>query len=171
LYVEIVKTIAEIAGGLAGFVGIVFILGRRSERKLTIYERNGLFHLLIGSVGTLLLSIVLMILVASIENIDTAWRIGAGLMATYGFFGSTNAIREELRGEHNLPAPFNWILPITAQLLSVFGVLAAVGYLDGLAALACVLLLLMGFIVAITYFIVLLTGHKESTEANEQHEI
>ena len=51
MYVEIVKTIAEIAGGLVGFVGIVFILGRRSERKLTVYEKNGLFHLLIGSVG------------------------------------------------------------------------------------------------------------------------
>ena len=60
LYIEIVKTIAEIAGALVGFVGIVFILGRRSERKLTVYEKNGLFHLLIGSVGTLLLSIVIM---------------------------------------------------------------------------------------------------------------
>ncbi len=166
MYVEIVKTIAEIAGGLVGFVGIVFILGRRSERKLTIYEKNGLFHLLIGSVGTLLLSIVIMILVASIENVDLAWRFGAGLMATYGFSGSTSAIREELRGEHSLPVPFNWVLPITAQLLSVFCVLAAVGYLDGLAALACVLMLLMGFVVAITYFIVLLMGHKESVKVN-----
>ena len=166
MYVEILKTIAEIAGGLVGFVGIVFILGRRSERNLTTYEKNGLFHLLIGSVGTLLLSIVLMILVASIENTDTAWRIGAGLLATYVFFGSTNAIREELRGEHSLPAPFNWILPITAQLLSLFGVLAALGFLDGLAPLACVLLLLMGLIVAITYFIVLMTGDKESMEVD-----
>ncbi len=166
MYIEIVNTIAEIAGGLVGFVGIVFILGRRSERKLTIYEKNGLFHLLIGSVGTLLLSIVIMILVASIEDVDLAWRFGAGLMATYGFFGSTNAIREELRGEHSLPVPFNWILPVTAQILSFFSVLTAVGFIDGMAALACVLMLLMGFIVAITYFIVLLTGHKESVEVN-----
>jgi len=164
VYIEIVKTMAEIAGALVGFVGIVFILGRRSERKLTVYEKNGLFHLLIGSVGTLLLSIVIMILVAAIENADLAWRLGAGLMATYGFLGSTSAIREELRGEHSLPVPFNWALPISAQLLSIFSVLTAVGYLSDLAALACVLMLLMGFIVAITYFIVLLTGHNEPVE-------
>lgn len=107
MFIEIVQTIAEVAGALIGFIGVVFVLGRRAERTLTLHEKSGILHLLIGSVGTLLLAILVMILLAAFDGQNFAWRIGAGIIAVWIFVGSINAIREELRGEHSLPMPSN----------------------------------------------------------------
>lgn len=165
MYFEVVQTIAEVAGALTGFVGVVFVLGKRADRKLSPKERNGLFHLLVGSVGTLMLSILVMLLLALMEMDALAWRVSSGMIAVYIMFGATNAIREELSGVHSLPKPFNWALPITSQVIALFNVSTALGVAPELSALSCVLGLLVGLVVAITYFISLLTGHYETEDA------
>ena len=118
MFFQITQTIAEVAGALLGFIGVVFVLGGRAMRSLTPIERSGMRHLLIGSIGTLLLSIITLILLAALSE-EVAWRISAALLAIYALSGSTKAMTEELRGEHSLPAPFNWGLPITAMSLGV----------------------------------------------------
>ena len=81
MYFEVAQTIAEVAGALTGFVGIVFILGNRAGRKLSARERSGLRHLLIGSVGTLLLAVLSMVLVTALDP-ALAWRISASVIAS-----------------------------------------------------------------------------------------
>lgn len=166
MYFEVVKTIAEVSGALIGFIGVVFVLGGRAVRELNVSEKSGLRHLLIGSVGTLLISVLVMILLAVFEEGMPAWRIGNGIIAIWVFAGSTTAIREELRGEHSLPVPINWALPITALGFVIFNAVTAAGGLDGMAPVACVSALLLGLVVAIAYFISLLTGYFESRETD-----
>jgi hypothetical protein len=97
---------------------------------LTLHEKSGSLHLLIGSVGTLLLAIFVMILLAAFDGQNFAWRIGSGIIAVWIFVGSINAIREELRGEHSLPMPFNWLIPITAQVVASFNAITALGVVN-----------------------------------------
>jgi hypothetical protein len=161
MFFEVAQTIAEISGALIGFVGVVFVLGGRADRILAPVERSGLFHLLVGSVGALLLSVTTMIAVAALEE-GFAWRISAGVAAAWTFSGAAKAIIEELRGEHSLPTPINWLLPIAAFCVGAFN-LAAATYVPHLAPLSSVLAMLTGLVVAITYFISLLTGHSGSS--------
>ena len=161
MYFEIVQTIAEVSGALIGFVGVVFVLGKRAVRQLTVVERNGIAHLFVGAAGTLIFSILIMVLLAFFENEAIAWRIGSAIMATYLLLGASKAIVEELRGEHSLPKPFNWALPITAEIIAILNVATALGYFEHLLQLSCVLALLLGLVVAISYFISLLTGYHD----------
>ncbi|MEE2847084.1 MAG: hypothetical protein VX956_11450 [Gemmatimonadota bacterium] len=164
MFFQITQTIAEVAGALLGFIGVVFVLGGRAMRSLTPIERSGMRHLLIGSIGTLLLSIITLILLAALSE-EVAWRISAALLAIYALSGSTKAMTEELRGEHSLPAPFNWGLPITAMSLGVGGLLAAANVLPDMAPVLSVSTMLLGLIVATTYFVSLLTGYHDLDEA------
>jgi len=164
MYFEIIQTIAEIAGTLIGFVGIVFVLGQRAVRTLTVGERNGLYNLLAGAVGTLLISILIMILLAAIETNGIAWRVGSGVVALYMFTGASTAIFTEIRQTHSLPAPLNWLIPATASSVGTFATLAAFNVVQGYAPLACAVAMLTGLVVAVTYFINLLTGQGEPTE-------
>ncbi len=164
MYFDVVQTIAEVAGALIGFVGVVFVLGQRAVRTLNAQERSGLFHLLVGSVGTLLISVLIMILIAAIEDQAFAWRLGAGVITLYLFSGASIAVKEELQHTHSLPFPLNWALPLLAYGIGGFSALTASNIIEVKAALACVLGLLMGLIVAVTYFINLLTGQHETTQ-------
>ena len=164
MYFEITQTIAEVAGALTGFVGVVFVLGGRAMRSLTSVERNGMLHLLIGSVGALLISIATMILVAALDD-ALAWRIAAGICAAYALTGASKAISEEVQGTHSLPMPFNWALPCIAITVGSASALAAADVLPGYAALTSVLTMLIGLLVAVTYFVSLLTGYHGNDES------
>ena len=164
MYFDVVQTIAEVAGALIGFVGVVFVLGQRAIRTLNARERSGLFHLLVGSVGTLIISVLIMILIAAIDDQAFAWRLGAGVVTLYMFTGASIAVKEELDHTHSLPVPLNWTLPILAYGVGGFSALTASNVIEAEAALACVIGLLMGLIVAVTYFINLLTGQHDTTQ-------
>jgi hypothetical protein len=161
MYFEITQTIGEVAGALVGFVGVVFVLGGRSLRSLTPTEQSGMRHLLIGSIGTLLLAVLTLILVAAMAE-ESAWRLSAALTGVWALAGSTKAMTEELRGEHSLPVPINWGLPITAMSFGVGGVLAAVGVWPDVAPLLSVSTMFLGLIVAVSYFVSLLTGYHNT---------
>ena len=60
--------------------------------------------------------------------------------------------------------PFNGLIPITSQVVASFNAITALGWLTNLAALSCVLGLLIGLIVAVAYFISLITGHYEISD-------
>ena len=166
MYFEITQTIGEVAGALVGFVGVVFVLGGRALRSLTPIEQSGMRHLLIGSIGTLLLAVLTLILLAAIAE-ESAWRVSAGLTGVWALAGSTKAMTEELRGEHSLPAPINWGLPITAMSFGVGGVLAAAGVRPEFAPLLSVSTMFLGLIVAVSYFVSLLTAYHNADASAE----
>ena len=58
MHQELLYTIAEVAVTLAGFSGVVFILGSRAQGKFSVAEKNGLFHLLFTTCGNMLVVLV-----------------------------------------------------------------------------------------------------------------
>ena len=58
MYVDLLQTIAEVAATLAGFSGVVFVLGRRAEGRFSTKERSGLFWQLSGALGALVIGTV-----------------------------------------------------------------------------------------------------------------
>ena len=77
---ETLSTIAEVALGLAGFTGVLVVLGRRPGR-FSAAEAFRLVVLLVGSLSALFLSLVPLVL----HDFGLAgahlWRVSSGLMA------------------------------------------------------------------------------------------
>ena len=161
MYQDLLYTIAEVAVTLAGFSGVVFILGSRSQGKFSVAEKNGLFHLLFTTCGNML---VVLIVAACIEfSVDklTAWRIGCVLMALFVLVGASKAISEERRGEHSLPKPLAWPIPIIALILASANLLMAAGVSVEDAPVACISLSIYLLFVAVYYFASLLVPAAE----------
>ena len=59
-------------------------------------------HLLIGSIGTLLLAVLTLILLGAIAE-ESAWRVSAALTGVWALAGSTKAMTEELRAYFAAP--------------------------------------------------------------------
>ena len=76
MYYGILEAIAAVGVAIAGFSGVVFVLGDRADRRLTAEEKNGLFHLLYTSLGPVIISLVLHALLSSSVNEVGVWRTG-----------------------------------------------------------------------------------------------
>ena len=122
---EALATIAEVAIGLAGFSGIVVVLSRTFERRLTPLERYRMFLLLVPSLATSFLGLSIMALYAS--EVPGAMRIGSGLLAVFCFGFPASQIRRTIHFYRKVPelfqAPVLW--GILGGYLSV-GVLSVV---------------------------------------------
>jgi len=156
MYVNLLQTIAQIAGTFIGFVGVVFILGRRAEGQISVRERSGVFHLLFTAINALVLSLILIAaLAATNENLIT-WRVGAGVLAAFNFFGASRATAEKLRRKNPLLHGVSWIFPAGGFVVAIFAGLAAIGLLEELAPLACAAVLIWFLVVSLGYFVNLL---------------
>ena len=156
MHQELLYTIAEVAVTLAGFSGVVFILGNRAQGKFSNSEKNGLFHLLFTTCGNML---VVLIVAACIQfSVDeiSAWRIGCGLMGLFVVMGASKAISEERRGEHSLPRPLAWPIPIVALVLAVTNLSVAAGMAVEYAPVTCIALSIYLLFVGVSYFASLL---------------
>jgi hypothetical protein len=156
LYQDLLHTIAEVAITLAGFSGVVFILGNRAKGRFTQTERNGLFHLLLTSCGNAVVALVVAAILAGSADESVAWRVGCGLVGIFVLFGAGRAINEEKRGEHSLPRFVAWPIPNVAILLAVANIVIAAGILVGFAHIACISLLIYLILVSVLYFASLL---------------
>jgi hypothetical protein len=156
LYQDLLHTIAEVAITLAGFSGVVFILGNRSEGRFTQTERNGLFHLLLTSCGNTVVALVVAAILAGSADETVAWRTGCGLVGVFVLFGAGRAMAEEKRGEHSLPRFVAWPIPVFAILLALANVVIASGFFVGFAHIACISLLIYLILVSVLYFASLL---------------
>jgi hypothetical protein len=156
LYVELLQTIAEVAATLAGFSGVVFILGRRSEGRLSAKERSGLFHLLFTACSALVLALALAAAVVVADGSQAAWRAASGLLGALCLFGSVRAAVEEVRGEHGLSRVVAWLLPAGGSVLGLACILVALGSFTDLAPAACLACLIWYLVVSVSYFISLL---------------
>lgn len=126
-YSDVLKTIAEVAATLAGFIGVVFVLGRRSERPLSSKERSALFHLLFTSVGALFLSLGQVVALEATRDSVWEWRIANAIAGVYHLIGLLKATAEVRRGVHGLvpvlghPLKAGSYLIITGQFLVLAG--------------------------------------------------
>ena len=159
MYPDLLQTIAEVAVTLAGFSGVVFALGRRAEGRMSKAEKNGLFHLLLTTCGTALVSLTIVAVLARSEDDATAWRIGCYLVAIFVLIGSTRAVVEELRGEHSLPRMLAWPVPLAAIALAALNIVAAAG---PSADIACVSLLIYLLLTSVAYFTSLLVPRDDA---------
>ena len=156
MHQDLLYIIAEVSVTLAGFSGVVFILGRRSEGKFSIKERNGLFHLLFTTCGNMLVALIVAACLGFAVSEAIAWRIGCGLIALFVLVGVARAFAEERRGEHSLPGPLAWPVPIIALLLALANLAAGLGMWPTNAAVIWVSLSIYLLFVSVCYFASLL---------------
>jgi hypothetical protein len=157
---ENLRTIAEIAISLAGFTGIVAVLGRRARGEWTPLELLRLRLLLETSLGVLFCSFLPALLLAAGVGATSGWRV-ANLVQALLHSGGLVALRGRV---HRLD-PDHWppserrlslvLVPVSlglvaAQLLVAAGPLAGRGYLWFLLGLVYLLFL------AVLHFVVLL---------------
>ena len=131
---EALATIAEVAIGLAGFSGIVVVLSRTYERRLTPLERYRLFILLVPSLATTFLALVTLALVAS--DVPGAFRIGSLLLAVFCLWFPASRVRKTIRFHRRVPDLINaavvwsllagYLLVASLSLLHAFGVITEV---------------------------------------------
>jgi len=128
---EALATIAEVAIGLAGFSGIVVVLSRTFERRLTPLERYRMFLLLVPSLAASFLALAIMALYAS--EVPGALRIGSGLLAVFCLGFPASQVRKTIKFYRRVPelfqAPVLWgllggyLAVATLSLLHAAGVL------------------------------------------------
>ena len=164
MHQELLYTIAEVAVTLAGFSGVVFILGSRAQGRFSETERNGLFHLLFTTCGNMLVVLIVAACIEfSVEKL-VAWRIGCVLMALFVVVGASKAIAEERQGQHSLPKPLSWPIPIVALIIASANLLIAAGVAVGHAPVACISLSIYLLFVAVCYFASLLVPVAEDNQ-------
>lgn len=131
---EALATIAEVAIGLAGFSGIVVVLSRTYERRLTPLERYRLFILLVPSLATTFLALITLALAAS--GVPGAFRIGSLLLALFCLWFPASRVRQTIRFYRRIPdlfhAPVIWglltgyLVVASLSLFHAFGVVTEV---------------------------------------------
>jgi hypothetical protein len=157
---ETLRTLAEIGIALAGFTGIVAVLGRRARGDWTPLELAQMRLLLEASLGVVFFSLLPVLLQMAVESHQTTWRIANVFLAVFQISIMALFFRRALLvAVPNLPASGRrvayplagaGIAVIAAQLLAGIGMVreASLTYLLGLiwflviAALTFVYLLL-----------------------------
>ena len=160
LFRDLLHTIAEVSITLAGFSGVVFVLGRRAQGRFTKTEKNGLFHLLLTSCGTTIVALSVAAILAGSTDETVAWRIGCALVGVFVLFGASRAMIEEKSGEHSLPRFVAWPIPVVATILALVNIVVAFGLIVRLAPIACLTLLIYLILVSVLYFASLLVTDK-----------
>ena len=143
---QILVAFAEIATGLAGFSGIVIVLGKEgawSER-----EKLAIWALLQSALGAIMLSLLPILLLEGITESYLAWRVAIGFLLAFHItiiFVDTH----RLRTRTGLFMPILIAIPATVMSLLLFSFLAALvlgyfpdlivlGYMAGVVWLLCV---------------------------------
>jgi len=120
---EALATIAEVAIGLAGFSGIVVVLSRTYERRLTPLERYRLTLLLVPSMATSFMALVVLGLQAS--DLPGAFRIGSAILAAFCIFFPATQVRDTIHFRRLVPEMFQ--APVVWGLLTGYLVVASLG--------------------------------------------
>ena len=158
MHQEYLLTTAEVSGALLGFVGVILILGRRSEGVITSKDRSGLFHLVYAASGALFFSLTMYLFLVSFDFENTVWRVGLALVTMYSIFGVSKAIREGQDGDNRLNPIARFLLSAMTFVSIGLNTTVAVGYLPTLAPFAygATITLLIG--VAVSYFVPFILG-------------
>jgi hypothetical protein len=128
---EALATIAEVAIGLAGFSGIVVVLSRTFERRLTPLERYRLFILLVPSLATSFLALITLALVSA--DVPGAFRIGSLLLAIFCLWFPASRVRQTIHFHRRVPDLFH--APVIWGLLVGYLVVASLSLLHAFAVI------------------------------------
>ena len=153
MHQDYLLTIAEVSGALLGFVGVVLVLGRRSEGLLSKRDESGLFHLIYSAAGALFFSLVMYACLVSFQNHETIWRVGLGLIVLYMLNGVTRAILEGRGGENRLGPVTRHLLSMTTFFVVVLNTVIVFGLFSPLAPFAFILSVTLMVGVAVSYFV------------------
>ena len=141
---DILQTFAEVGVALAGFTGVVFILGNRAAGEWSRAERMW-FRILLDSSVIVVFFALLPVVLESYLSTSTAWRWSAGLLGVGGL-GFLAALWPRF-WPHRQVFPTTWrrivmgnFIVGTLQFVSCL--LVAAGYLSELQALIYLLVLL-----------------------------
>jgi len=118
---EALATIAEVAIGLAGFSGIVVVLSRTYERRLTPLERYRLTLLLVPSMATSFMALVVLGLHSS--ELPGAFRIGSAILAAFCIYFPASRVRPTIYFHRLVPDMFH--SPVIWGLLAGYLVVAS----------------------------------------------
>jgi hypothetical protein len=161
LYSELLHTSATVAATLAGFIGVVFVLGRRSEGDLSIHERSAVFHLLYTALGVLFFSLVMSVFLASTVEQGLVWQVGNGAFGLYHLLGAGRATAEALRGEFGVRKVIAWPLFIGSYPIIGANFAAAAGYFPEAAPLVFMIgIVWLLLVTAATFVSLLSTGGR-----------
>lgn len=162
MYASFLQTIAGIAGTLVGFVGIVFIFGQRTERRLEGRESSGLFHLLWGALGALFQSLLMLIALAEFGDELSVWRAACGITALHIAVGMIKVhFFERPTGANRLQPVIRRGLSVFAACVLALNVVAAAGAAAPAARAAFALAMVLALTVSITYFLAMLTAESK----------
>lgn len=125
---EALATIAEVAIGLAGFSGIVVVLSRTYQRRLTPLERYRLVILLVPSLASTFLALVTLALVSG--RVPGAFRIGSALLAAFCLWFPASRVRKTLDFHRRIPELFH--LGVVWGLLAGYLIVGVVSLMHAL---------------------------------------
>ena len=156
MYESVLEAIAGVGVAVAGFSGVVFVLGDRAGRDLKARERSGLFHLLFTSFGAVMISLILNALLSSDLDESGIWRTGCAITGIWVLVGASRAIYEEFGKRHSLRGSLAWLSPLGAIPLAAINLIVAAGFYSDFAPLVCLALLIYILLVSMMYFVSLL---------------
>jgi len=159
---ENLRAIAEVAIALAGFTGVVIVLGQRSAGSWSAAERSTIRVLLESSLGAVFFALFPAIIVSSFPAPITAWRLSAGLLTVYHLAAIVRADIVDRRGTAQfLGRKLDWGLTIGGLISSCATAVVALGFAAPAAALIYSLSLLYMLLVgALCFGALLLSGGR-----------
>jgi len=163
---ETLRTVAAVGISLAGFTGIVSVLGRRARGDWSPIEFARMRLLLEASLGAVFFALILILLEMAVPAPRTAWRLSNAFLAAFHLSIIVHFFRRALMtAASNLPASerrvvyplgFAGLSIIAAQLLACAGVIAEV-------ALPYFLGLIWLLLIASVTFVYLLLPGRDGT--------
>jgi hypothetical protein len=94
MHQDLLFTIAEVSVTLAGFSGVVFILGSRAEGRFSEAEKNGLFHLLFITCGNMLVALMVAGCLSFSVSVTVSWRIGCAAIGLFVLTGCCTSAKD-----------------------------------------------------------------------------
>lgn len=158
------RTIAEVAIALAGFTGVVIVLGQRSIGTWSAAERSAILVLLESSIGAFFFALFPVIVVPSFSAPITGWRLSAGLLTLYHVAAIIRAdIVDRREAARILGRKLDWGLTIGGLVAICATFIVALGFAAPAAVLIYSLSLLYMLLVgALCFGALLLSGGRPS---------
>ena len=162
MHADFLLTAAEVSGALLGFVGVILVLGRRSEGIHGHRDRSGLFHLAYTASGALFFSLLMYVFLASFNQPELVWRAGVGVCTIHITVGNYKAIVEGRRGGNRLSTFVRNTLTVFTFVVIGMNIAVIFGFLTALAPFAFMVSITLLIAVAVSYFLPFVFGNAES---------
>ena len=146
---------------MAGFSGVVYALGNRAGRELDDWEKSGVLHMLLPSLGTVIISLVAITLLNSNLSNPVAWRIISAIAGIFVIGGASKSTLDMLQDKTNLSKIVAWPTNISGEIFGVINILVALGLFLEYAEWVCVsTLIFLLFASMISFAYLLMERHS-----------